>query len=59
MRALSEIGCDVTLVQTSDPVVDIVRFQRLTLDLADARGIDPDLIRWDDPRWQAARDAYA
>ena len=41
------------------PVVDIVPFQLLTLDLAEARGVDPDSIRWDDPRWKAARDAYA
>ena len=57
--ALSELGCDVTLVPTRHPVVDIVQFQLLTLDLAAARGIDPDLIRWDDPRWKRARDAYA
>jgi glutamine---fructose-6-phosphate transaminase (isomerizing) len=57
--ALQQIGCDVTLVPTRHPVVDIVRFQLLTLDLAEARGIDPDLIRWDDPRWKRARDAYS
>lgn len=57
--ALTEVGCDVTLVPTRHPVVDVVPFQRLTLDLADARGVDPDPIRWDDPRWKAARDAYA
>jgi glucosamine--fructose-6-phosphate aminotransferase (isomerizing) len=58
-RALEELGCDVTLLATRHPVVDIVPFQRLTLDLADARGIDPDVIRRDEPRWQRARDAYA
>ncbi len=57
--ALTELGCDVTLVPTRHPVVDVVPFQLLTLDLASARGADPDLIRWDDPRWKAARDAYA
>jgi glucosamine 6-phosphate synthetase-like amidotransferase/phosphosugar isomerase protein len=57
--ALELLGCDVALVPTLHPVVDIVPFQLLTLDLAEARGIDPDLIRWDDPRWKAARDAYA
>jgi glucosamine 6-phosphate synthetase-like amidotransferase/phosphosugar isomerase protein len=56
--ALRELGCDVTLVPTRHPVVDIVPFQLLTIDLAEARGTDPDLIRWDDPRWKAARDAY-
>jgi glucosamine 6-phosphate synthetase-like amidotransferase/phosphosugar isomerase protein len=57
--ALEAIGCDVTLVPTRHPVVDIVGFHLLTLDLAGERGIDPDLIRWDDPRWKRARDAYA
>ena len=32
--ALRELGCDVTLVPTRHPVVDIVPFQLLTLDLA-------------------------
>jgi glucosamine--fructose-6-phosphate aminotransferase (isomerizing) len=59
MRALGEIGCDAELLATSDPVVDIVRFQRLTVDLADARGVDPDLIRWDEEPWDRARRAYA
>jgi fructoselysine-6-P-deglycase FrlB-like protein len=57
--ALRELGCDVTLLPSRHPVVDIVPFQRLMLDLADARGIDPDVIRRDEPRWQRARDAYA
>ena len=48
MRALGELGCDALLVPTRHPVVDIVRFQLLTCDLAEARGIDPDLIRWDE-----------
>lgn len=59
VAALTELGCDVTLVPTRHPAVDVVPFQLLTLDLAAARGVDPDLIRWDDPRWKAARDAYA
>jgi glutamine---fructose-6-phosphate transaminase (isomerizing) len=58
VAALNELGCDVTLVPTRHPVVDIVRFQLLTLDLAESRGTEPDLIRWDDPRWKRARDAY-
>jgi glucosamine--fructose-6-phosphate aminotransferase (isomerizing) len=58
VAALRVLGCDVTLVPTVHPVVDIVRFQLLTVDLADARGVDPDLIRRDDERWQRARDAY-
>jgi glutamine---fructose-6-phosphate transaminase (isomerizing) len=59
VAALRELGCDVALVPTRHPVVDVVPFQLLTLDLAEARGVDPDLIRWDDPRWKVARDAYA
>jgi glutamine---fructose-6-phosphate transaminase (isomerizing) len=59
VRALREIGAETTLVPTVHPVVDIVRFQLLTLVLAERRGVNPDLIRWDDPRWKAARDAYA
>jgi glucosamine--fructose-6-phosphate aminotransferase (isomerizing) len=58
VAALRALGCDVTLVPTRHPVVDIVPFQLLTVDLADARGTNPDLIRRDDPRWQASRDTY-
>jgi fructoselysine-6-P-deglycase FrlB-like protein len=59
VAALTELGCEVTLLPSRHPVVDIVPFQRLTLDLAEARGVDPDWIRWDDPRWKRARDAHA
>jgi fructoselysine-6-P-deglycase FrlB-like protein len=52
--ALRELGCDTTLVPTSHPVVDIVMFQRLTVELAEARGREPDRIRRHDPRWAAA-----
>ncbi|MGH3109657.1 MAG: SIS domain-containing protein [Gaiellaceae bacterium] len=59
IAALEELGCDATLVPTTHPVVDIVRFQRLTVDLADARGVDPDRIRLDEEPWERARKAYA
>jgi glucosamine--fructose-6-phosphate aminotransferase (isomerizing) len=59
VAALEQLGCETTLVATSHPVVDIVRFQRLTVDLADARGIDPDVIRRDEEPWERARKAYA
>ena len=55
---LEILGCETTLVPTVHPVADIVRFQLLTLDLAEARGIDPDKIRRDDPRWERAAEAY-
>jgi len=58
VAALEVLGVDVTLVPTRHPVVDIVPFQLLTVDLAEARGIDPDPIRRDDPRWAKAREAY-
>jgi glucosamine--fructose-6-phosphate aminotransferase (isomerizing) len=59
MRALREIGAPSMLIPTVHPVVDIVRFQLLTLDLAGRRGVNPDMIRWDDPRWDAARKSYS
>jgi glucosamine 6-phosphate synthetase-like amidotransferase/phosphosugar isomerase protein len=58
VAALRELGCETTLVPTVHPVVDIVRFQLLTLELAQARGVDPDPIRTDDERWKRARAAY-
>jgi fructoselysine-6-P-deglycase FrlB-like protein len=58
--ALRELGCDVDLLPTRHPVVDIVLFQRLTVELAQARGREPDRIRRHDPRWaSAARAASA
>jgi glutamine---fructose-6-phosphate transaminase (isomerizing) len=58
VKALGEIGAETTLVPTVHPVVDIVRFQLLTVDIAERRGLNPDKIRWDDPRWDAARQSY-
>lgn len=58
VAALRALGCEVELVPTVHPVVDIVPFQLLTLALATARGVDPDRIRRDDERWERARAAY-
>ena len=55
VAALEALDCEATLVPTSHPVVDVVRFQMLAVELAEARGVDPDMIRWDQPRWNAAR----
>ena len=55
--ALRELGCDVDLVPTRHPVVDVVLFQRLTVELAEARGREPDRIRRHEPRWAAAASA--
>ena len=54
VAALEAIGVQVTLVPTRHPVVDIVQFQRLTVDLAEHRGVDPDRIRRDDPKYAQA-----
>jgi glucosamine--fructose-6-phosphate aminotransferase (isomerizing) len=59
VRALEALGCETTLVPAQHPVLDVVFFQLLTLRAAEALGVDPDRIRWDEPRWKAARDAYA
>ena len=56
--ALRELGCETTLVPTRHPALDIVRFQLLTLAVAEARGIDPDRIHRDHERWARARAAY-
>jgi glucosamine--fructose-6-phosphate aminotransferase (isomerizing) len=54
VAALRALGCDVELLPTVHPVVDIVPFHLLTMALAEMRGVDPDLIRRDDPRWAQA-----
>ena len=58
VRALEILGCETTLLPTRHPVVDVVFFHLLTLRAAEERGVDPDRIRWDDPRWNAARESY-
>jgi glucosamine--fructose-6-phosphate aminotransferase (isomerizing) len=58
VRALETLGCETTLVPIRHPVVDIVFFQLLTLAAAEARGVNPDVIRRDDERWARARAAY-
>jgi fructoselysine-6-P-deglycase FrlB-like protein len=52
--ALQTLGCAVDLIPTRHPVVDIVRFQRLTLELAVRRGREPDRIRRHEKRWAEA-----
>jgi glucosamine--fructose-6-phosphate aminotransferase (isomerizing) len=60
VRALETLGCETTLVATRHPAVDIVRFQLLTLAIAEKRGIDPDRIRRSPgSKWaEAAGSAY-
>jgi fructoselysine-6-P-deglycase FrlB-like protein len=57
VAALRELGCEADLIPTRHPVVDIVAFQRLTVEIAEARGREPDRIRRHDPRWAAAASA--
>ncbi|MBD0290257.1 MAG: SIS domain-containing protein [Thermoleophilia bacterium] len=59
VEALATLGCDVALVPTVHPAVDIVPFQLLTLALAARRGVDPDWIRRDDERWKQAAERHA
>lgn len=54
VAALRELGCDVDLLPTRHPAVDVVLFQRLTVAIADARGREPDRIHRHDQRWAAA-----
>jgi glucosamine 6-phosphate synthetase-like amidotransferase/phosphosugar isomerase protein len=56
--ALTALGCDWTIFEHVHPVVVVVRFQRLAVDLAELRGIDPDMIRWDSEPWDRARKAH-
>ena len=58
VAALETLGCNVTLMPTRHPVVDIVPFHLLVLGLAAERGVNPDLIRRDDERWKRAREVY-
>jgi fructoselysine-6-P-deglycase FrlB-like protein len=59
VRQLESRGCETTLVPTRHPVVDIVRFQLLTLALAEARGVDPDTIgRERGTAWAEVAGAY-
>jgi fructoselysine-6-P-deglycase FrlB-like protein len=55
--ALRKLGCNVDLLPTRHPVIDVVTFQRLTVELAERRGREPDRIRRHDPRWAAAATA--
>src|SRR5262249_39515217 len=59
VAALEALGCETTLVPTRHPAVDIVRFQLLTLAIAESRGIDPDRIHRDDERWALARSLHS
>jgi glucosamine--fructose-6-phosphate aminotransferase (isomerizing) len=54
VAGLCELGCETQLVPTRHPVADIVPFHKLTLALAELRGVNPDRIHRDDERWARA-----
>jgi len=55
---LAKLGCEVSLLPTRHPVVDIVHFHLLTLAVSGARGIDPDPIhRVPGSKWAEASGA--
>ncbi len=61
--ALRELGVDTTVLPQSldpaaRPILGVVPFHLLVLDLAERRGVNPDRIHRDDPRWARARAAY-
>ena len=63
VRALRELGVDTTVLPQSPdpaarPILGVVPFHLLVLDLAERRGVNPDRIHRDDERWARARAAY-
>ena len=63
VRALEEIGCPTDVLPQAPgwerPILGILPFHLLVLDLAERRGVNPDRIRWDEERWKRARESYA
>jgi glutamine---fructose-6-phosphate transaminase (isomerizing) len=61
-RALGEIGCPTELLPQvagwERPILGILPFHLLVLELAERRGVNPDRIRWDEERWDRARKSY-
>lgn len=61
-RALGEIGCPTELLPQvagwERPILGILPFHLLVLELAERRGVNPDRIRWDEGRWDRARKSY-
>jgi len=63
VKALREIGAPTELLPQVDgpaerPILGILPFHLLVLDLAERRGVNPDRIRWDEEPWKRARDSY-
>ena len=63
VKALREIGAAAELLPQADgaaerPILGILPFHLLVLDLAERRGVNPDRIRQDEEPWKRARDSY-
>jgi glucosamine--fructose-6-phosphate aminotransferase (isomerizing) len=63
VRALREIGAAAELLPQADgaaerPILGILPFHLLVLDLAGRRGVNPDRIRTDEDPWKRARESY-
>ena len=63
-RALAELGVEAEVLEQSydravRAILGILPFHLLVVDLAERRGVNPDLIRRDDDRWARARAAYS
>ena len=63
VKALREIGAAAELLPQADgaaerPILGILPFHLLVLDLAERRGVNPYRIRWDQDPWKRARDSY-
>lgn len=63
VRALGELGAPTELLPQAEswerPILGILPFHLLVLDLAERRDVNPDRIRWDEDRWKHARESYA
>jgi glucosamine--fructose-6-phosphate aminotransferase (isomerizing) len=63
VKALREIGSPTELLPQADgaaerPILRILPFHLLVLDLAERRGVNPDRIRLDEDPWKRGRDSY-
>ena len=63
VKALRELGSPTELLPQADgpaerPILGILPFHLLVLDLAERRGVNPDRIRLDEDPWKRARDSY-
>jgi glucosamine--fructose-6-phosphate aminotransferase (isomerizing) len=62
VKALAELGVETDVLAQAPgwerPIVGIVPFHLLVLELSERRGVNPDRIRWDQDPWDRARRSY-